>query len=726
MSRVRNHRPWLSGRKRYFALFLAGWLSLGLVHPLYSQQKVALVLSGGGAQGLAHIGVLKAFEEYQIPIDLIVGTSAGALVGGLYASGISVDQLETLAKDGTIMELFLGRNELTDSPVWQRSDKAYGNFSIRRSKGRISGPPGLLNDQLIWRDLFLLTAPADYRAHSNFDSLFVPFRAIGANVVKQESVVFDSGSVAEALRISMSLPMVYPAIIKEGAIYMDGGIYNNMPTNIARDLGADYVIAVNVDDVPPSIENLKDVFDFFDFYSGVLFSFSDSSSVSGWDFFINVNTKGFNMFDFAQGEALIERGYEAGTLAAKRLQKTIGRSRDMQRAVTRRYRYQTSLDSAVIQDIQWESLETNTSIAPEFELEMFFPYTSQTITRIINALYATNIYDLIIPKLSGDGQVLTLLVRHKAPMQMIPEINISSVDGFNLLGDWDYRFAENHYSLRSRVGIGNYKGSANITLRPNAFISPYAVHRKHLIWELNVFGNYQVVENRNNDDDVDIFKSGAGISTHFLMSWNQQLVTTASIQESRWTNLSDTLTLDYSRARYPLVSVRYENNHVRQTIPIFDGWQIQAEALSGSWDSNTFYGIRGQAQIGLPLNRKYHVGLDVVYQMVTDPAPIDRTVIAGLPVAFTQSHYLDHLAYSAYTLSFDISRTVFRDDIFLTLRTFNTYLENRLFGQEDGWTKGGDISIQYNSILGPLELGWSVLDDNDYRIVSWTKLYIYF
>jgi len=103
MSRVRNHRPWLSGRKRYFALFLAGWLSLGLVHPLYSQQKVALVLSGGGAQGLAHIGVLKAFEEYQIPIDLIVGTSAGALVGGLYASGISVDQLETLAKDGTIM-----------------------------------------------------------------------------------------------------------------------------------------------------------------------------------------------------------------------------------------------------------------------------------------------------------------------------------------------------------------------------------------------------------------------------------------------------------------------------------------------------------------------------------------------------------------------------------------------------------------------------------------------
>ncbi|NIA18662.1 MAG: hypothetical protein GWO85_01035, partial [Simkaniaceae bacterium] len=110
-------------------IMFLGLIALIPLNQLYSQNKVAVVLSGGGAQGLAHIGVLKALEEYQIPIDLIVGSSAGALVGGLYASGISVEQLESMAKDGTIMELFLGRNELRDIPVWQREDKSYGKFS---------------------------------------------------------------------------------------------------------------------------------------------------------------------------------------------------------------------------------------------------------------------------------------------------------------------------------------------------------------------------------------------------------------------------------------------------------------------------------------------------------------------------------------------------------------------------------------------------------------------
>lgn len=100
-----------------------------------------MVLSGGGAQGLAHIGVLKAFEEYQIPIDLIIGTSAGALVGGLYASGIQVGQLENMAKDDTIMKLFLGRNDLSDIPIWQRSETSSGKFSIRRYDEHVSGPP---------------------------------------------------------------------------------------------------------------------------------------------------------------------------------------------------------------------------------------------------------------------------------------------------------------------------------------------------------------------------------------------------------------------------------------------------------------------------------------------------------------------------------------------------------------------------------------------------------
>ncbi len=687
--------------------------------------KIGLVLSGGGAQGLAHIGVLKAFEEYQIPIDLIVGSSAGALVGGLYASGISVEQLESMAKDGTIMELFLGRNELSDVPVWQRNDKSYGKFSIRRSDGIVSGPPGLLNDQLIWRDLFLLTAPANHLAHSNFDSLLIPFRAIGANVVSQKSVIFNSGSLAEAMRASMSIPMVYPAVMKDGAILVDGGIYNNMPTDIAQGLGADYIIAVNVDDVPPSIENLTDVFDFFDFFSGVLFSFSDSSSVSGWDYFVNVDTKGFNLFDFAGGEALIERGYEAGSKAGKNINETIHRRRDINHIKNRQHEFQTALNDITIDRIQWINKESGKTIKADYKIDTPFAYSSYKIRSIINALYATNKYNLIIPELSDNGSVLKLIVRYKIKMQIIPEVKISSVDGFNLSGDWDYRFADNQYSMRSKVSLGNTKGSVDVTLSPNKFISPYAVHSSRMLWKLNVLGNYQVLQNVNSSKDIFLIMSGLGLSTNYLLSWNQQIVTTANIHASYWKNLKNTLSLDYRGTIYPVLSLRYENNHIRRYTPLSEGWLVNTSFISGLWDSNIFYSFQGQAKFGLPLKRKYHIGMDFFCRVTSEPAPLEMTAMTVLPTAFTTSHYVNNLAYSSYNISFDVSRTIFRDDLFLMIRSFNSYLENRIFNLGDGWTSGGDISIKYNSILGPLELGWSILDDNGYQIVSWTKLHIY-
>jgi len=706
------------------ALLLAAFLVSGSLGSLQGQDKVALVLSGGGAQGLAHIGVLKAFEEYAVPIDLIVGTSAGALVGGLYASGLSVEQLETMAKDGTIMELFLGRTELTDSPVWLRRDQADGNFSIRRSKDRITGPPGLFNDQLIWRDLFLLTAPATYTAQGDFDSLYIPFRAVGAEVVRQESVVFDSGSVAEALRISMSMPMVYPAIIRDGAIYMDGGLYNNMPTDIARELGADFVIAVNVDDVPPAVDNLKDVFDFFDFYSGVLFSFSDSASVSGWDVFINVDTKGFNLFDFAQGDALIQRGYEAGVRTVEQIVKQLDHQEEVNE--NRRIQYQSGLDGSTIRDIRWVDLEKGNVMDPPVDLVTSFSYSSRNITDMIHSLYATRRFDLIIPSLSASGDTLILTIRSKAPLQMIPEIQISSVNGFNILGNWESRPVNDKYILRSRAGLGNYEGGTRITLRPNVFLSSWAKEETHWFWEGQLFADYRVVDNITDDDAVGMLTAGAGGAAHRVVDWNREWVAEATVRTTRWIHLSDTLTPDYSRAVYPRISVRYESNHIRQTIPVVEGWRIAGEVLAGYWDQVEFYGGHGSAELGLPLGTAYHGFLKADYQKVTSPAPLFESAGAELPVAFTQSRYLDYRAYGALNITAGLSRTLFRDDILVTVSTHQAYLEKRIFTGSDGWNRSVDISIQYNSILGPLELGWSVLDDDGYRLVSWTRLHIYF
>ncbi|MBT3300248.1 MAG: patatin-like phospholipase family protein [Candidatus Marinimicrobia bacterium] len=688
-------------------------------------KKVALVLSGGGAQGLAHIGVLKAFEENNTPIDLIVGTSAGALVGGLYASGISVDQLEKMAKDGTIMKLFLGRNDMSDIPVWQRSEKSSGKFSIRKSDERISGPPGLLNDQLIWRDLFLLTAPANHLAQSNFDSLFIPFRAIGANIIKQKTVVFGSGSLTEAMRVSMSIPMVYPAVVKNDAILIDGGIYNNMPTDIAQNLGADYIIAVNVDDTPPPIEKMKDIFDYFDLFSSVLFSPTDSVNVSGWNYFINVDTDGFNIFDFSAGEALIERGYDSGSKAAKNIRKIINRQQDSNKIEERRFKYQNALIEKSIKQIQWIDHASGKVIGDEYEIFTPFNYSAYKIHSIVNSLYATNIYNLIIPELSMNGNILKLRVRKKATIQMIPEIKINSVNGFNLSGDWDYHFADNQYSLRSKVGVGNYNSDAEITFSPNKFILPYTKHRSRMIWKLGVFGNYQTYNDFNNSQNIYHFASGFGLSVHRLLSWNQQFIASINFHANRWVNIEDTLFPDNSEALYPVFNLRYENNHIHKVSPNPEGWKLDANIISGRYESNYFTGIQGQATIGVPFKNKYHFGMDVSYQTMSDPAPLELFYPVNLPTAFTQTLFVDTFSYSSLNVSYYITRTFFRDDVFLSVNFFNTYLENRILDVNDGWISGMDVSIKYESILGPIELGWSIFDRNDYQIVSWTKLHIY-
>ena len=117
--------------------------------------------------------------------------------------------------------------------------------------------------------------------------------------------------------------------------------------------------------------------------------------------------------------------------------------------------------------------------------------------------------------------------------------------------------------------------------------------------------------------------------------------------------------------------------------------------------------------------------MDVSYQRITDPAPLDLISPINLPTAFKQTLYTDNFASSNLGVSLNLTRTFFRDDVFLSIKSTNTYLENRILDVNDGWISGMDVSIKYESILGPIELGWSILDGNDYQVVSWTKLHFY-
>ncbi|MDM8550119.1 patatin-like phospholipase family protein [Desulfobacterales bacterium HSG2] len=208
--------------------------------------RIGLVLGGGGARGAAHIGVIKILEELRIPIDVIAGTSMGSIVGGLYASGMGPDELETAITNIDWNDAFRDASPREKRSFRDKHDDL--NFMVKSSPGFRDGelllPQGLIQGQKLNFILKSLTIPV--AKTENFDELSIPYRAVTTNIETGEVVVIGSGDLANAMRASMSVPGVFSPIRIDGRLLVDGGVANNLPVDIARGMGADVVIAVNV------------------------------------------------------------------------------------------------------------------------------------------------------------------------------------------------------------------------------------------------------------------------------------------------------------------------------------------------------------------------------------------------------------------------------------------------------------------------------------------------
>jgi NTE family protein len=214
--------------------------------PTDDRPRIGLVLSGGGARGGLHVGVLRALEELRIPIDYIAGTSIGAVIGGFYASGLTADQIEDVINSINWDAAFL-----EDTPRALRSFRRKREddlFLVDQRPGLNDGqfdfPLGVVQGQII--DLITSETVLSASRVRSFDDLPIPFRAVAADIATGEAVVLGSGNLASALRATMSVPAIIAPIEIDGRLLVDGGVAMNLPIEVARDMGADIVIAVDV------------------------------------------------------------------------------------------------------------------------------------------------------------------------------------------------------------------------------------------------------------------------------------------------------------------------------------------------------------------------------------------------------------------------------------------------------------------------------------------------
>ena len=206
--------------------------------------RIGLVLSGGGARGGAHLGVLKVMEELRVPVDVIVGTSAGAIVAAAYASGMPLPQIDR--EMGRLRTEMLFRDgDRTETPLRDKVNDAtnYIGPEIGVTAKGMAFPKGMVAGVSIEAVLRQLTAR---QRVLDFDRLPIRFRAIATDLAPSEMVVLDKGSLAVAVRASMAIPAVVDPVELDGRLLVDGGLSRNLPVDVARALGADIVIAVNI------------------------------------------------------------------------------------------------------------------------------------------------------------------------------------------------------------------------------------------------------------------------------------------------------------------------------------------------------------------------------------------------------------------------------------------------------------------------------------------------
>src|SRR5688572_1747521 len=247
MNNKTGKAAWLAAIFHFMALMMAAGAPAqeSAPQPATSRPRIGLVLSGGGARGAAHIGVLKVLEENRVPVDAIAGTSMGAVVGGLYASGLSAKDIERVMTSVDWQDAFLDRPPRTDLNFRRKLEDQ--NFLVKFPLGLKGGkfrlPRGLVQGQKLTQILRGLTLPVAQIQH--FDDLAIPFRAVATDIVTGDRVVLDHGDLTTAMRASLSAPGVFSPVDNEGRMLVDGGLSSNLPIDVAREMGVDILIVVD-------------------------------------------------------------------------------------------------------------------------------------------------------------------------------------------------------------------------------------------------------------------------------------------------------------------------------------------------------------------------------------------------------------------------------------------------------------------------------------------------
>ena len=430
----------------------------GAAFPQTEEKKTGLVLSGGGALGIAHIGVLKMIEKYEIPIDYITGTSMGAIIGALYASGYTASEIETIVKSVDWIPLLSDKKERKTIDINDRELFEKNILALHFDKGKLEVPEGAVYGQNVYNLLSRLTWHV--REIEDFSKLPIPFKCIATDIQSGDAVVLEEGNLADAVRASMSIPSVFSPVEINNRLLVDGGVIRNIPVSDIKRMGADIAIVSDVGTPGYSKEELKSLLTVFDQLMKLTFSTSNEYELSLADRIITYDLKGYSIASFLDSIEIMERGDKAALEHEqyfKKLSEELKRKRTTSKPAKKSFRAEEILISGNVRTDETYILK-NLGIK-ENEL-----ITEKELTKAVSALYGTGDYHLI--RYSAKNNTLHLDI-NEAPSSLNSfGLNYNNSDGASVQINMKNRgFITDDSTLRVKLKLSeNYLAGIKYTL----------------------------------------------------------------------------------------------------------------------------------------------------------------------------------------------------------------------------------------------------------------------
>ncbi|MCX8490756.1 MAG: patatin-like phospholipase family protein, partial [Cyclobacteriaceae bacterium] len=569
-----------------------------LVTSVSYSQKVAVVLSGGGAKGLAHIGVLKALEENDIPVDYLTGTSMGGIVGGYYAAGMSPKQIEDIALSREFLDWVNGRVEIgRDYYYFKKEDDA----SFLKLNLSLDSTFNFLINSTIASDLSLNFALAEKMmqpsaiAKNNFDSLFVPLRVMASDIFTQTEVVLSKGVLSDALRTTQTAPFFYNPIRIDGKYLFDGGVYNNFPVDVAqREFKPDVIIGSNVSskvyNTYPYGEDEKLISRSLLY---MLLDKSNPSDVPENGVYIQSNLQDYTAFDFKNARAIIDSGYYQTLRQMPEIKSKIQSRRTRGEVAEERNKFNSKATPIVVDEIRFKGFKRN----QQLYLNRFFKsgkrplYQNNIKTgyyKLVSESFFNNVYPSFDYNKTTKHFDFVLTKRPQNNFQVdfggvIATRNISSI----FLGINYYYFNRALSHITANFFTGSFYKSAHIKGRMNfPFLGQFYVEPEVIINSWSFLEGDDIIQQKFIPTVLDRVDRKYGVNVGFPVGDRFKLVLNSAFVDNQDQYIGrdvliSTDTLDALRVKGNRFGVNFSSNSLNQK-------QYASQGSSYSFSANWF------------------------------------------------------------------------------------------------------------------------------------------